>query len=296
MPTIKGYRQAGELSGSVELGSEKVLRRYSLEFIVLADNTSQGPLTIRSTVGLPSVGLDTYVYHGESDITAVCKRKTPRNDTKQPLVWYVKCDFDNDPSSQSQENEDDATSAPSRPPIIEWDAEYGEEVLYEDFTSPTPKPILNPVGHQFDPPVTRRVIYPVLTVERYQSTFLPATILAYTDHVNSGAFYGASPGQALMTQIRAREVVEDASKLWQVTYRVRFAVNPDGFDLMPLNQGSHYSTAAYAGDDAILKPFIKDQVPYVGNLNADGTKTTGSTRTYSTFKAYPEADFDTLSL
>ena len=295
MPTIKGYRQASELSGAIELGSEKVISRYSLEFIVIADNASQGPLTIRETAGLPLVGLDTYIYNGESDTSAVCKRKTPRNDPKQPLLWYVKCEFDNDPSSQSQENEDDKDTAVNRPAIVEWDSEFGEEVLYQDFDSPR-KAILNPVGQQFDPPPTRRVIFPVLTVERYQATFVPATILAYTDHVNSDAFYGADPGHALMTQIRARQVIEDGVKLWNVTYRVRFAVSEDGFLLKPLNQGSHYSTAAYAGDDAILKPFIKDQVPYVGNLNANGTKATGSTRTYSTFKAYPEAVFGTLAL
>lgn len=295
MPTIKGYRQASELSGAIELGQAKVISRYALEFIVFADNASQGPLTIRSTAGLPLVGLDTYTFHGESDLTAVCKRKTPRNDPKQPLVWYVRCEFDNDPSSQSQENEDDADTAENRPPISEWDSEFGEEVLYQDFSDPRID-ILNPVGHQFDPPVTRRVIYPVLTVERYQATFLPATILAYTDHVNSLAFYGAAAGKALMTQIRARQVIEDSTKLWQVTYRIRFAITPDGFDIKPLNQGSHYSTAPYAGDDAILEPFQKGGVPYVGNLNANGTKATGSTKTYSTFKGYPEADFDDLAL
>jgi hypothetical protein len=295
MPTIKGVRQAGELSGSLELGQDKVIARYSLEYVVLADNTSQGPLTIRSTAGLPLVGLSTYSYGGESDTTAVCKRKTPRRDSKQPLVWYVRVEFDNDPSSQSQENEEDSGEATSRPPIVEWDSEFGEEVLYQDFDDPR-KDILNPVGHQYDPPVTRRVIFPVLTIERYQATFTPVTILGYVDHINQDAFYGAAAGHALMTQIRARQVVEDGTKLWQVTYRVRFAVSEDGFKLRPLNQGSHYSTVAFAGDDSTLKPFIKDDVPYVGNLNADGTAATGGTRTYSEFVAYPSADFDGLSL
>lgn len=294
MPTIKGYRQASELSGAIELGSEKVISRYSLEYIVIADSASQGPLAIRSTAGLPLVGLSTYAYNGESDSSAVCKRKTPRNDPKQPLVWYVKCEFDNDPSSQSQENEDDAASATARPPIIEWSAEYGDEVLYKDFSTPDRKAILNPVGHQFDPPVTRRVIYPVLTIERYQTTFVPATILAYTDHVNSGTFYGASAGQALMTEIRAREVVEDATKLWQVQYRIRFTVSADGFNIRPLNQGSHHYDNA---TDKNLIAFEEGKVPFIGNLKADGTEAeTMADWTYGDFKAYLDADFDALSL
>lgn len=294
MPTIKGYRQASERSGSIELGSEKVISRYSLEYIVVADNESQGPLTIRATSGLPLVGLSTYSFNGESDTAAVCKRKVPRQEPKQPHIWYVKCDFDNDPSSQSQETEDDATSATARPPIIEWDAEFGEEVMYKDFSSPDRKAILNPVGHQFDPPVTRRVIYPVMTIERYQTTFLPGTILAYTDHVNSAAFYGADPGHALMSQIRARQVIEDAVKLWQVTYRIRFAVSEDGFDLRPLNQGSHHYDNT---TDKNLIAFKEGQVPFVGNLKADGTEApTQADWSYGQFKAYPEADFDALSL
>ncbi len=293
MPTIKGYRQASELSGAIELGSDKVISRYAVEYVVIADNASQGPLTIRSTAGLPNVGLDTYTYNGESDTTAVCKRKTPRNEPKQPLVWYVRCEFDNDPSSQSQENESDAGSATARPATIEWDAEYGEEVMYQDFSTPDRKPILNPVGHQFDPPPTRRIIYPVLTVERYQSTFLPATILAYTDHVNSLAFYGASPGNALMTNIRARQVIEDSVQLWQVTYRIRFAVSPDGFNLVILNQGSHYYDNTLTMN---LIPFIDGNVPYIGNLLATGVDGTDEPPEYSTFKAYPSANFATLAL
>ena len=292
MPTIKGYRQASELSGAIELGSDKVISRYSIEFIVIADNASQGPLTIRETAGLPLVGLDTYVYQGESDTTAVCKRKTPRNDPKQPLVWYVKCEFDNDPSSNSQENEENKDSALNRPADLEWDAEFGEEVLFLDFSTPR-RPIVNPVGHMFDPPVTRRVIYPVLTIGRFQATFLPATILAYVDHTNSESFYGASAGQALMTQIRAQKVVEDGSQLWRVDYRIRFAVSEDGFDLRPLQQGSHHYDNILNKN---LVAFVEDQVPYIGNILEEGTDGTDFPPEFARFKAYPSANFADLAL
>ncbi len=295
MPTIKGHRRKGDLNGSIELAEDKVVSRYALEFVVLADNASQGPIAIRSTVGLPLVGLSTYAYQGESDLTAVCKRKTPRQDKKQARVWYVLCEFDNDPNSESQEDEQNQPGATNRPAVINWDSEYGEEVLYEDFSNP-PKPILNPVGQPYDPPPTRRVIHPVLTIERYQSTFVPATIIAYVDHTNELAFYGAAPGHALMANIRARQVVEESQLLWLVTYKIRFAINNDGFKLKPLNQGSHYSTVAYTGDDTTLRPFLNGQVPYIGNLNADGTKAALGSPSYGSFEGYPSADFDDLTL
>lgn len=303
MPTIKGVRQAGEQGGSVELGSDKVLRRYSLEWIVIADNTSQGSITIRNTAGLPRVGLSPYSYNGESDLSAICKRKHPTRDKKNPLLWYVRAEYDNDSTSQAQETEDDEQTANERPATVQWDAEFADVVLYKDFSDPQ-KDVVNPVGHAFDPPVTRRVIHPVLVIERYQLTFSPTTILAYVDHVNDDDFYGASAGQALMTRIAAKQVVEGNARYWQVTYRIRFAVQADGYQLFPLNQGTHYLSrlpASLETEDELLVPFIKNNVPYIGNLNLDGTKAGDGVRTYGGkdglgFAPYPNAAFDDLNL
>jgi hypothetical protein len=295
VPTVKGYRQLGEMSGSLELGDKKVISRYALEYCVIADNLAQGVITIRSTIGLPKVGVSTYAYAGESDPRAVCKKKSPRRDTKQPLVWYVRCDFDDDPRSQSEENEDDDTDAVDRPVIVTWDSEYGEEILYRDFSDPR-KPIVTPVNHMFDPPPTKKVIYPVCIIERFEPTFTPATILTYEDHVNTNDFFGAAAGRVLMAKITAKQVIEDATKLWQVTYRLRFAIHEDGFTMMPLNQDSMYRPTA----GATPEPFLKKNVPYIGNLNLDGTAS-GDTKTFGGadgvgFKPYPSADFDALGL
>ncbi len=297
MPTIKGYRQLGEMSGSIELGDKKVIKRYALEYCVIADNTSQGVITIRSTAGLPIVGLSTYSYAGESDLRAICKKKSPRRDTKQPLVWYVRCDFDDDPNSQSDQNETDDINAVDRPTIVTWDSEYGEEVLHRDFSTPR-KAIVTPIGHAFDPPMTKRVIFPVAIIERFEATFAPATIVAYEDHVNSADFFGVAAGRVLMAKITAKQVVEDGSKLWQVTYRLRFAIHEDGFTSMPLNQDTHYKESA---GSSTLKPFLEGGVPYIGNLNADGTKAASGTRTFGGadglgFKPYPSANFAALGL
>jgi hypothetical protein len=303
MPTIKGIRQAGEQGGSIELGSDKVLRRYALEWIVIADNTSQGSITIRNTTGLPRVGVSAYAYNGESDLSAICKRKHPRRDARNPLLWYVRVEYDNDANSQSQETEDDEQTADQRPATIEWDAEFADEVLYRDFSDPQ-KDVVNPVGHAFDPPLTKRVIYPVLVIQRYQLTFAPATILNFTDHVNASAFWGADPGHALMSRIRAKQVVEGNARYWQVTYRIRFAVHDDGYQAFPLNQGTHYLSrlpVSLETEEELLTPFIKNNVPYIGNLNLDGTAAGDGVRTYGGkdglgFAQYPQAEFNSLSL
>jgi hypothetical protein len=292
MPTVKGYRQAGEMSGSVELGEKKVISKYSLEYVVIADNTSQGVITIRSTSGLPIVGLSTYSYNGENDAFAVCKRKNPRRDPKNPLVWYVRCEFDDDPNSQAESNEQDQEPAVDRSPIVNWSSEYGEESLEIDYSDP-PKEIVTPVGNPFDPPPTRRVIYPVVQIERFQATYTPAVQLAFVDHTNKDPFMGAAAGHALMAEIAAGQVVEDGVKLWRVIYRIRFSVK--GYVAKPINQDHKYLESP---GSTTLK---SEPGNTLVNLNLDGTKAEYGTRTFGGadglgFKLYPEADFDSLGL
>ncbi|QDV26748.1 hypothetical protein [Aureliella helgolandensis] len=289
MPTIKGIRKAAGQEGSIELGDEKLLRRYALEYLIIADNATQGPIEIWSTPGLPVVGVSTYAYAGESDLAAVCKRKVPKRDTKASRAWIVRVEFDNDPRSKSQETEADYPAATARPPIISWDSEYGEEILHRDYSEP-PKPILNSAGLPFDPPITEQVVYPVLVIQRYQTTFTPATILAYENRANKEDFYTAPPGHALMSKIAATQVIEDAVKLWQVTYRIRFAV--DGFDLEPLNQSSHYRDPGTSE----LVAFIKSNVPYIGNLKANGDKAAEGEESYGSFRRKKRVSFGPLAL
>lgn len=289
MPTVKGYRLAGDFSGGVELAEKKVVSRYAIEYVVLADNASQGQITIRSTSGIPIVGLSTFAYQGESDPFAVCKRKTVTRDKKNPLIWYVRCEFDDDPNSQAESNEQDQEAAVDRPAIITWSSEYGEEVMEYDFSDP-PKAVVTPVGNPFDPPLTRRVIFPVCTIERYQATYTPAIQLEYTDHVNDSAFMGADPAHALMVEIGAGQVVEDGTKLWKVTFRIRFSKNP--YLKKPLNQDYQYL------ESGVVRDFPNGRL---GNLNQDGTKAAYGTRSYGGsdgigFQEYPSADFNALNL
>ena len=136
-------------------------------------------------------------------------------------------DFDNDASSQSGETESDDQAATARPQILQWGAVYADEVHYQDYSDPR-KDVVNPLGDPYDPPVTRRAILPTLTLQRYQSVFSPATILAYVDHVSSGVFYGAPAGRALMTGIEANQQIEDGVLLWLVTYSITFSTQTDG--------------------------------------------------------------------
>jgi hypothetical protein len=268
------------------MATDKVVSSYSLEFCVIADNRSQGPLTIRQTSGLPLVNVTTYAYGGESDTTAICKRKSAKQETKNPLVWMVRCDFDNDPNSRSDDDEQNQPGATNRPPIITWDAEYGEKRMDKDYSSPR-KAVVNTVGDVFDPPPTRPIVYPVLTIRRYQTTFTPATILAFVNKVNQDEFYGADPGAALMAAIRAQQVIEDSVKLWQVEYRIRFDVI-DKHKLELMSAGPRYRETAGG-------PLIRTG-GWIENLKADGTKAAAGDEAYVEFKPFQTADFDSLNL
>jgi hypothetical protein len=310
MPTVKGVRDIGD--SDISLAQSKVISKYALEYLVLADNLSQGPIAIRETAGLPLVGISHYSYGGEADLTVVCKRKTPRQDKKQRLVWYVNCEFDNDPSSQSQEDETNMPGATARPVMIEWDSEYGERVLYKDFSSP-PKPCLNSNLEAFDPPLTTPIVYPVLIATRYQSTFTVATKLAYENHVNASAWNGAAEYSVLCTSIRATQVVEDGALLWRVTYRFRYNPLPDGYLAMPMNEGT-YKLIPVTGQSPRRQPFIANGVVQKERLSSNGQSIvefdaatfggpsswidgTGTSNTVTPgYKTYPTANFAALAL
>ncbi len=83
------------------------------------------------------------------------------------------------------------------------------------------KPILNTAGCTFDPPVQAEVFDDVLTVTRNEATFDRTRSRAYNGAVNKDTFYGAPPGEALVT-VEAEEVHEGKFAYWQVTYQVRF--------------------------------------------------------------------------
>lgn len=266
MPTLKGVRSLGD--SDISLAQAKVISRYALEYLVISDNLSQGPIAIRETTGLPLVGISHYSYGGEADLTVVCKRKTPRQDPKQKRVWYVLCEFDNDPSSQSQEDETNQPGAVNRPVMLEWDSEYGERVLHQDFSSP-PKPCVSSNWQPFDPPLTTPIVYPVLIATRYQSTFAVATKLAYENHVNASPWNGAAAYSVLCTSIRAVQVVEDGALLWRVTYRFRYNPMTDGYLEMPVNVGS-YKLVPRSGQSPRREAFMMNNTPYIAHLSGNG--------------------------
>jgi hypothetical protein len=266
MPTVKGIRAIGD--SDMSLAQRKVISKYALEYLVMADNLSQGPIAIRQTAGLPLVGISHYSYGGEADLTVVCKRKTPRQDPKQKLVWYVNCEFDNDPSSQSQEDETNMPGATARPVRLEWDSEYGERVLYKDFSTP-PKPVVSSNLEPFDPPLTTPIVYPVLTAMRFQSTFTVATKLAYENRVNETAWNGAAPYSVLCTSIRASQVVEEGTLLWQVTYRFRYNPLPEGYLAMPMNVGT-YKLVPVSSHRPEPRQFLSSGVVRIERLSGNG--------------------------
>ncbi len=236
MPTIKGVRTLQE--APLAVGDKRISTQYGLEYIVLADNAGQGPITIRETPGLPLVGITSYSYNGESDLSAVCKRKTPRQDTKQRLVWYVTCEYDNN-QDQMTVDEQNQPAADARPPEIEWDSEYGERVIFKDFSPGGSKPILSSNLEPYDPPRTTQIVYPILNVTVYRPTFTIATKLNYEGRVNSAAWNGAAAYTVKCAMIRARRVREGNGLYWQITFRFRYNPWPDGYWDMPLNQGTY---------------------------------------------------------
>lgn len=287
--TIKGIAPAHP-EGGYTLGEKKLHRKYVLAYIVKTTTTADGIMDVLATTGLPKVGFNTYAYEGEFDLAAVCKSKKAKRMGKRGLYWLVTCEFDNQSNSESEDNENEYNSPLDRPYELDWSSVVEEVALWQDFSDP-PKAIVNSAGERFPEPVTGFVVFPVLTIKRWEASFAASTILAYSQHRNSAPWNGAAAGQVICEDIRATRVLEENALLWNVTYAFKYSPLAWYHKAKILDQGTYYLSS---GDK---KSFLTDDnVPFVGNLNGSGAEATSGSFAFREFERHPAANFGDLNL
>lgn len=216
-----------------------------------------------------------------------------------PLTWYVDVTAD----SRVEEEDDENTPPDQRLPEWSWDFETIERVATKDASGSgnvSGRHIVNAVGEPFE--LTVPIALPVLTIERWQTSFSPQTIINYVNRVNSTTFWGAQKGVALMAGIRDRK---DTQQVFQgqffrkVTYTIKFALPYiedvlEGWKALLLNRGTFYFTSA---SDKTPKPFLAQGSHVTGNLTATGEKAAdGAEPVVLKFDIHKEADFNALQL
>lgn len=255
-------------------------------YVVQSDDESDREAEIGLTSGVPKIGSASDVYFGCTCIS--------RNITEQsPLVWHIECQFSSVSNGGGGDEVEEDVEPWDRQPEWFWGAETMEEPLLYDAQDPDiaiANSALEPL-----PPITKPVVIPVLTIDRYELDFDPDTILLYTNKVNDGEFWGADIDQALMAAITAKPERINGTKVWKVTYVIKFKIDEYGWTVRLLDQGTYYWSGTVGSSQKL--PFSDDAFQQViGNLNGSGGKNTTTTPEFVTFNRYENANFDDLNL
>lgn len=214
--------------------------RFTRNFQILAQNRTDDLDTVKGlTIGLP-------LYLSPYGSTA-SRAKSYRWDRVIPGSEYWTCEVG------YEELDDPDNEDPENPladlPEIDLVMEAAEEpLLYTGERSSSGlvvgQGIVNSAGEPFNPPPTKQVFHPKLTISRNESIDTDAMTLArrYAGKVNADVFWGAAAGEARITGISAKPFQRegqdgDRTPYIKMTYTIQFA---DTWKLSLLDQGTFY--------------------------------------------------------
>lgn len=286
--TVQSYgREPGYPETDVVVEGDRVITTHrDRRKVITNDDADVGQVLLAQLPYQPGVLF-------EDGVSRLVRMKLKRH-AETRFMHFLDLEYDprgEDATEQNQPPE-------NRTPEWAWDFETIERIITQDVNG---VPTVNGVGEPFELTVPRAL--PVLTIERWEQTFDPNTILNYMNKVNDAAFWGAPVGTALMAGIRDRK---DTQEIWngvfyrKVTYTIKFALpfiadSLEGWKEILLNRGTFF----YDDIDPALKFHFTDEngAQITGNLDAQGfALADGLPPELLRFDIFEEADFSALNL
>ena len=210
------------------LNSERQ-KQYARVFEVRTDDAQDGPdVAGEAGSGIPDIG-DAH----PQETAAYCIRVYPSNHPDDPTLWKITAEYDTTlPRSQAAESQgfdSDGESVPTpnpaqrpqdpvlRPAVYRAGRETAQEVIDFDFAGEF---ILNSAGDPFDPPITREVTYPVITITKCVASVSFSQLEQYQDSLNSDTWCGFAP-HVCKLNIEWESAYENGSSFFRVTYTIK---------------------------------------------------------------------------
>ena len=296
MARIVGMKGKGGMAGGVSMQKKGTTYRakqtMSLEFIVIGDGPGDTPASVMRSAGLPQIGGKAYGLV-VMDV-----------DAQREAYWVNGQDFGKWAVSMQLEAvegvEGDELEPTELPPEVSWDSEEYEEVLRQDINDPSKK-VKTKCGEPLT--LTTRRVIEVLTIKRTENApFAASKIHEFTNTVNSGQFWGAPAGSALLAKIGATyKQVETtrAGKKWfvDVTYVIKFKFDPETTEPWQARV-LHWGTKAFV-DGTHEAQAVRDGSGNVSGclLDASGFKLADTAEpVYLKSDAYKKKDFSALGI
>lgn len=218
---------------SFELFAGDVARkRYVHTYQIRSDD----PANDDESVVAATSGLDDLADAYSVDGAASLKNIRFRQDSLVSAIWYAELEYDSEINATQGGGGGGGGVAPvDLSPEIEYDYETLERISQKDAFG---KPYTTSAGEPFEGGVVLTDAITILTYSRWQSAFNSGFYLAYMNKVNHAPFSGANAFEVLMSGVRARLRPIAGTKLWWVTFVMKY--NPKSWQLF-LRDVGHFS-------------------------------------------------------
>lgn len=299
--SVRGI-SAGSRGGSIDRQSQ---REYSITYLVSTDDRGDGPQTVRTAFGIPSIG-DVYQPGNDYDARAIVTSKSVTQ-RESPWEWEVEVTY----STEAGEKPEATASPLDEPADISYGFQARKILVPGYFNSPENVSegsdlelgIVSTNGELFDPQPEIDWNEPVLTIKRNVQSISAPLLMALANCVNASPFYGAGSRTLKMNPPQAqRQYDQTVGYYWSVTYAMAFKY--DTWDLQLLNQGTYHLESSKP------TPFKdKEGNRFVGllttaglalNSSSDDTKgryiASGEAPTFTRLRVFREIDFNSLGI
>jgi hypothetical protein len=296
---MAAYVYATEISegrtGSVDY---KFQRTYTRVFKVVVDDPTLGPYFVGSCPALPLI----YSRHPD-DIRAFCVSINPVQDSQDPTLWIVTCQYSyhvdglgSDPRIDSQQQGIDPASrvdSPlSRPTDYTITTGSRPWAVYQDYQGNS---IVNSAGDPFTPPIEIERVEAVITVGFNQANAPSTAWLGSVGRVNSNTMvigpYTFGIGTIKCNRVSAQPVYENNVGYWR--WSLEFGYRPT-WAFVLVDSGLRTRLFFGATPRFIIDPVTAQKVDQPVLLDGGGlVLAAGGSPVYRSFDVYPRVAFPT---
>jgi len=247
--SVTSVNQLAEQRGGLKTNDG---REYFRTYLVTTNSAATSEATVINATGIPAIGT---AHPDDAGSFVVGIEPSPVDEGR--LVWHVRVRYrTRDRITRVQV----ADNPLNEPPVVTWSDYAVQYVLEKDRNDAA---IVSSAGEPFDPPIQDEKYYPMVTIERYASSYSPSTAFSYYNTTNNAqttiAGFTVNAGQALLKRFTGQNVYINNQQYWRVQYQVMFAPN---WDKEILDRGFYYlETGNYTRiKDADNKPVVQPRL------------------------------------
>lgn len=282
--------EAGERGGGDESSIRGPVRNYTRKFGVRVSEGSEAGdhEDFMNNASIPS-RLSLYPH----DPLSICRRRRFDQDSEEPWLYWVTCDYSNQPLDGERPDEHEDPNPLNRPADISWDSEEVRIAVYKDLDG---KPILNTAHQKYETALEVEYRRRVITIVKNYATYDDSTAENYENKVSSAIFLNKAAGTVYCKRISARRMFEGNIYFFQVMFQFMWDVRGWKANLVSVGNQELVSTSPMKWKPITDNGGIPISTPVL--LTNTGTKASGNPPTpyVQEYRVKDVVDFNGLGI